>query len=464
MTRLRLNDRSSPELPPIDPAVAARAVLASADLAVIVDSEGLVRDVARAADAGPPDVDGWRGRRWLDLVAGDSRSKAEALMREAQEEGASRPREINHPAAGISTFAVRYSALRISEDGSMLALGRDLSLVASMQQDVVAFQRQVERRYAELASADARHRLFFLSAVEPALIVEIESGRVVEANPAAAAAIGLPASRLVGKALDALFSAPGDGLAAVLRTAAAGSDPPDRPVSVAPSGRRFVLRGAVVDDEGRSLLLRLGTDEGDIASEPSDLSFAALAARLPDALVVTDPDGAVQTANAAFAALVGLASPEAAERLGLERWLGATAIDFGTILERLREAGRLVAEPSVLRRGAAQVDPVLVSAALSGTGARQRLCFVIRPGGASARREGEGDAATLVGRVPLREIVRRATDEVERACIEAALAQTRGNRAAAADRLGLSRQSLYLKLRRFGLLEPGEPPEPDAPA
>jgi DNA-binding NtrC family response regulator len=40
---------------------------------------------------------------------------------------------------------------------------------------------------------------------------------------------------------------------------------------------------------------------------------------------------------------------------------------------------------------------------------------------------------------------------IERMCILAALDLTRNNRASAAEMLGLSRQSLYVKLRRFGL-------------
>jgi DNA-binding NtrC family response regulator len=36
-------------------------------------------------------------------------------------------------------------------------------------------------------------------------------------------------------------------------------------------------------------------------------------------------------------------------------------------------------------------------------------------------------------------------------CIEAALEMTHNNRASAAEMLGLSRQSLYVKLRRFGI-------------
>lgn len=59
----------------------------------------------------------------------------------------------------------------------------------------------------------------------------------------------------------------------------------------------------------------------------------------------------------------------------------------------------------------------------------------------------------LLGRVPLREIVRGTTDRIERYCIAAALELTRGNRASAAAMLGLSRQSLYVKLRRFGMAD-----------
>ncbi|MEM7676903.1 MAG: helix-turn-helix domain-containing protein, partial [Myxococcota bacterium] len=57
----------------------------------------------------------------------------------------------------------------------------------------------------------------------------------------------------------------------------------------------------------------------------------------------------------------------------------------------------------------------------------------------------------LVGRVPLKEIVRETTDVIERLCIEAALEVSGDNRASAAQMLGLSRQSLYAKLRRYGL-------------
>jgi DNA-binding NtrC family response regulator len=42
---------------------------------------------------------------------------------------------------------------------------------------------------------------------------------------------------------------------------------------------------------------------------------------------------------------------------------------------------------------------------------------------------------------------------IEKLCIEAALELTGDNRASAAEMLGLSRQSLYVKLRRYGIAD-----------
>ena len=58
----------------------------------------------------------------------------------------------------------------------------------------------------------------------------------------------------------------------------------------------------------------------------------------------------------------------------------------------------------------------------------------------------------LVGSATLKEIVSETTNVVEKMCIETAVSLTMNNRVAAAEMLGLSRQSLYVKLRKFDLL------------
>jgi len=61
----------------------------------------------------------------------------------------------------------------------------------------------------------------------------------------------------------------------------------------------------------------------------------------------------------------------------------------------------------------------------------------------------------LIGRESLRDIVAKTTDVVEKMCIETAVELTSNNRVAAAEMLGLSRQSLYVKLRKYDLLKSG---------
>jgi transcriptional regulator PpsR len=115
---------------------------------------------------------------------------------------------------------------------------------------------------------------------------------------------------------------------------------------------------------------------------------------------------------------------------------------------------------TVLRNQFDEQEDVEISAVAAPDGARLCYGFTIRGAGrrVSERssnspelRRSVEQLTTLVGRVTLKELVRETTDLVERLCIEAALELTNDNRASAAEVLGLSRQSLYSKLHRFGL-------------
>jgi transcriptional regulator PpsR len=66
--------------------------------------------------------------------------------------------------------------------------------------------------------------------------------------------------------------------------------------------------------------------------------------------------------------------------------------------------------------------------------------------------------AQLVGRMPMKDIVGETSDMIEKMCIQSALELTHNNRASAAEMLGLSRQSLYVKLHRYGMTDSNEKP------
>jgi transcriptional regulator PpsR len=180
----------------------------------------------------------------------------------------------------------------------------------------------------------------------------------------------------------------------------------------------------------------------------------------PDGFVVTGPDGKILTANRAFLDMAQLATEEQARGESLERWLGRPGVDLGVLVANLRQHGSVRLFATTLRGEYGYITEVEISAVAVLNVEQPCLGFTIRNVGRrlatdtrSSRQlpKSVEQLTELIGRVSLKELVREATDVIERLCIEAALELTGDNRASAAEVLGLSRQSLYVKLRRYGL-------------
>jgi transcriptional regulator PpsR len=196
--------------------------------------------------------------------------------------------------------------------------------------------------------------------------------------------------------------------------------------------------------------------------EDSDPGLAELIEALPDGFVVTDADHRILSANMAFVELAQMVDAKQIRNEPLYRWLGRSPVDFRVMLKAIGGDGRIRNYPTVLQGELGSRDDVIVSIVRKDIGRDARHAVIVRPVG-EAERAGQAEAsapaldrsveqlADLVGRVPMKDIVRDTTDLIERMCIEAALERTGDNRASAADILGLSRQSLYVKLRRFGM-------------
>jgi len=135
-------------------------------------------------------------------------------------------------------------------------------------------------------------------------------------------------------------------------------------------------------------------------------------------------------------------------------------VDMSVLLANLRQHGVVRLFATTVHGEYGTDADVEVSAAAVPDGALPCAGFAVRNVGrrlAADPRAGRelprsvAQMTELVGRVPLKDLVRESTDVIERLCIEAALELTGDNRASAAEMLGLSRQSLYVKMHRYGL-------------
>lgn len=482
----------------LDTLAVQQLMRAGGDLTLVLDGAGTVLDVhAHDGELEKAMRRDWRGRAWRDTVTIESHDKIDELLASGLAGAAAAPRQVNHPVRGGVDLPVQYTTVLLAPAGAqpdsarLAALGRDLRDTMALQRRLVEAQQTMERDYWRFREAETRYRNLFQFSTEAVLIVDGSSLRIAEANPAAVALLGAgnagKAGRLIGSPLAALFDASAaEPLSAAL--AAARSVGKHEQLSAALAGAAAGQRRVQINitsfrqDQAAYLLLRLTLQDNDgpgrgraggrAAADGAGDTGNGIAERFvlsaSDALVFTDGSGRVTQANPAFVRLAQLSSADQARGELLDRWLGRTGVELPVLVANLREHGSAGLFATELRGALGIVTEVEVAASLL-PGDSATFAFAMRDIGRRLA-PSEQDLPTkvpasvqqlteLVGRVPLKQIVAETSDLIEKLSIETALQMTRDNRAMAAQLLGLSRQSLYVKLRRFSIggLEPDAP-------
>jgi transcriptional regulator PpsR len=460
-----MNAFEAPQTGGAPPAETARLLTATCDLALLVDAGGLVVEVARGGeDPPPPAVAAWVGQPWRRVVAAPSHIAIEALLHEAGRglaPAAWRPVRL-HDEALDEPWSFTALAQRI--DRTWL-LGRRQHAAAMLQQRLVDAQQALEREHRRLRDAELRFHEFFHVAADAWVVVDAATRRIVDANAAAGALLGDgSAERLRGRTFPCGVDARGaellDEALAHARTGERGG--PLRVELAGGHGEVQVALASYRHERASHHLVRMTRAALADAAAPGGSAslLLELLRAAPDAVLVTDGDGRVLWANAAFGELAQLGDVAAAVGRTLDCWLGRGGVDLWVMLANLRRHGALRFFATTLRGADGQPVDVEVAAARVPAGERTTFGFAIRdvgrrlvgdPVGRGELQRSVAQIAERIGRAPLKELLGEAVELIERIGIETALQLTRDNRAAAAQMLGLSRQSLYVKLRRFGL-------------
>ncbi len=447
---------------------AARLVASASDLALVIDANGIVIDVSARPDSHFTGVkEDWTGKPWIDTVAADCKHKVEEMLATIAKGDNPDRREINQIVPDGAIIPLSVTLISCGPDGTMIAIGRDLQHIASLQQSLVNAQLNIEREYSHLRQAEMRYRLLFQVASEAMLVVDAETERVIEVNPAAEHIIGETTSRRGTTQL--LFSLVDPEDAVVLRaflakTSASGQAGQQRLRFLA-SPEPVMISLSIFRENNKLYYLIRFSGEGDTAPGPSDITargaMLSVVAKIPDAFVVVDAACTIVSVNPAFLNICEVATDAQALGKPLDTFLGRPGVDVSVLLKNLKEHGSVRRFATICRGGLGGTVEVEVAAVSAPVGDQIWYGFTIREAGRHPRagNDNPGPATTeagdnfaaLVGRVSLKELVRESTDLIEKRCIEAALNITGGNRASAAEMLGLSRQSLYVKLRRHGI-------------
>ena len=442
-------------------------IQAGSDLAIVMDDQAVILGLAFGnSELYSKNLQAWVGKNWEETVSLESRIKVQTLLKDAKESGTSRLRQINVAIPGAADLPFLCAAIYLPNSKRVVALYRDLREVSLLQQRLIDAQQTIELDYARLRDMETRNRILFEIASSENIIIDSTQFKILEANARFVEIVGEPIKKIIGKSfLDYLAKKDLNTVREALSKARYGSEKIEFTATFNSSNMFLIAAPFRSANQALILISMKVVQDTEITGVNSSQALALFALEnSADAFVVTNLQGMIMSTNHAFRKMIMVEKPEQLLHESLEIWLERAGIDLKVMLSNLQAEGSIKLFATAIRDAFGAFHPVEISASTM-TSPKTCIGFSIREVGSRIRPQyqvGQGisrsneELTQLVGRLPLKEILNETTDLIEELCIKAALDLSRGNRVAASEMLGLSRQSLYIKLRKFGLNDPSK--------
>ena len=438
--------------------------VAQPDVMLLLDMEGLVREATLSGPLAAEGVDGWIGRPWAETFAEIGSKKIRKMVDDARTAGVSAFRQVMQRFPSGLELPMEYTTVLMGGRSGLLVVGKNLQAVAELQSRLIAAQQAMERDYWKLRDVETRYRLLFDASNEAVLMVGVQNLRIVEANPAALSVLGLPPHRIEGKSsgpelLSHVAAADREAVHAMLSRTREQGKTPGIVVHIGHDANPWMLRASLISTDPRpAFMLQLAPLGLPLTGPGQDPWVHDLVERAPDGFVVIDAEGIVRLANSAFVDMVEVGSAGAVIGQQLERWLWQPGADLRVLLENVQRH-RFVRLFLTTIHGELGSDAEVEVSAVGNSDTPDHIGLLLRD--VTRRLPPRDDTDQLraalrsstdqIGRTSLRSLVKNTIGIVEQHYMRAALELSGNNRTAAAEMLGVSRQSLYSKLNRYGL-------------
>lgn len=443
---------------PNAPRASRREELSQPDVTLYMDLDGVIHDAVSQPGVSDTALGPWLGRYWMETVEKASQDKAQRAVDEARAGRISGFRQITQCFPRGPERLMEFVTVRLGGNGGgLLAIGKSLAHVARLQSQLLNAQQTLERDYGRLRDVETRYRVLVENDPSPILRLRAADLMVIEVNPAARTAFPELA---VGGSLRELAPAtdqPKLGrLLFGLSERPAGADaegPRSRELTL--SGRTWVLNCDLLAGEGEpELLLRLARPPEHNGPRPTpgtDSGLGPPSAGAPFQLTIRG-DGVIVDHDRPVPGWLRASANALAIGSSLEQWLGLAAPSRPTLRDYLVAPDPESLAPNGLTMATAGNGTLrLVRLATTELVTTLGVIPAVQSQASPPDQTTEDAAVRRVGELPLKELVKETVGAVERRCIQAALDMTNCNRTAAAELLGLSRQSLYAKLNQYAL-------------
>ena len=440
---------------------------ASADISFVLDDSGSIQDIYSHNQSLIKQIpDDLIGRLWIDVVETDSRKKVQYLLDDANLNQVSKFRQINLTSNEKNlSLPIMCASIKALSNQKIIVIGRNLAEVAQLQQDLVAAQKKISQNYLQINQLEERFRSIFEIGTESIIILQADGGYpIIEMNNNAIKRLLIAKNNYIGKSFLSLL--PADELSKVtslFQEMLATGESKDLDVSFVGDKKIRVSASSFINSGRPHLLLNLKPLE--LAQSAQLLESDSLTVKAIEnnsyGFVVCTPEGLILKANKAFIKLSNAKGEQELIGTAIQNYLGSETADFAQMMQSLKGKASAQSCISSINNNSSGIKLVDISA-VSVAHPRACIGMIFRQMDSRQNKDKRIDKklvrsseelSMLVGKVPLKDILTETTDLIEELCIKAALDLSNDNRVSASEILGLSRQSLYIKLRKYGLVD-----------
>ncbi len=440
---------------------------ASADISFVLDDLGSIQNIySDNKNLAKQISDDLLGKKWLEVVEPDSRKKVQSLLDDASPDTISKFRQINM-IGNVRNVALPMmcASIKTLSNKKIIVIGRDITEVSRLQQNLVSAQKEISQNYLQISRLEERFRSIFEIGTESIVIVKAEDEYpIVEMNRNAIKQLLLAKSNCIGKSLLSLLPANELSNTKNFLQGVQDTDEPSILKTLFSNGAAIQISATSFANGGIPYLL-LNLKPLDLAIASSLLESDSLTIKAIEnnayGFVVCTPEGLILKANKAFNKLSATRGEQELIGTNIRNYLGPERTDFDQMMQSLQGKASSQSCVSSITNATRSIKLVDISAV---SVAQPRACIgMIFRQVDSRQNKGKHidkklvrssqELSMLVGKVPLKDILAETTDLIEQLCIKAALDLTQDNRVSASEILGLSRQSLYIKLRKYGLVD-----------
>ena len=440
---------------------------ASADISFVLDDLGSIQSIySDNKNLSKQISEDLIGKKWSEVVEPDSRKKVQSLLDDASSDTISKFRQINMIGNDRNiALPMMCASIKTSSNKKIIVIGRDITEVSRLQQNLVSAQKEISQNYLQISQLEERFRSIFEIGTESIVIVKADDEYpIVEMNRNAIKQLLLAKNNCIGKSLLSLI--PANEIIKVINflKGAQDTDEPSILKTLFSNGEVIQISATSFINGGIPYLL-LNLKPLDLTKVSNLLEADSLTVRAiennPYGFVVCTPEGLILKANKAFNKLSATRGEQDLIGTNIRNYLGPERTDFDQMMQSLQGKASSQSCVSSITNATRSIKLVDISAV---SVAQPRACIGMIFRQVDSRQNkgaridkklvrSSQELSMLVGKVPLKDILAETTDLIEQLCIKAALDLTQDNRVSASEILGLSRQSLYIKLRKYGLVD-----------